>query len=571
MKNTSFLESLDLLLEHSDNTDTFRKYIVAKAITGGFSATPERRRSSEASISGEIHEKYSEKNIRPKKNSLSASPITSDEIPFSYHQSVHFERLGSIADLKKGLTGIKSATSGHFPLVVTAKDRLTCDHFDFNGAAAIVPLVSSTGHGNASLNRLHYQEGKFALGTILCGIFPLDEQFISARFIYEYLSAFKDELLVSKMLGTANVTLTIGKLAETPVPIVPLGIQRKVDELMALCDQLEATRNEREAQRNRLVKSSLNRISQAPAASEEDEAKTKGITILRDAARFHLDHLPRMVTRPEHVKQLRQTILDLAVRGRLVPQDPNDEPASELLKQIQADKSVKGAFARTISHPIPEWHASLSELYLSQNWILTNLGTVTLKITDGSHKTPEYVHSGVPFISVKDFSKGALSFSNTRFIKKTQHDELYKRCDPKKGDVIIGRIGTLGKAVLIDTEKEFSLFVSVGLIRFNHDYIDPTFFVYTINSPFIEKEFDRIKVGGGTHTNKLNLGDLQTINFPLPPLPEQRLIVAKVDELMAICDDLDAQLKTTEADSRRFLEAVLRDVLEPTGAISLCL
>jgi type I restriction enzyme S subunit len=222
------------------------------------------------------------------------------------------------------LTGIQSAISGEFPLVVTAAARSTCDHYDFDGAAAIVPMVSSTGHGNASLNRLHYQEGKFALGTILCAVFPIDEELISARFLFEYLTAFKDELLVSKMNGTANVTLTVGKIAEVPVPIISPVVQRRVDELMALCDQLATAQNEREARRNRLVAASLQRLNQ-PADDEE---------AFHEHARFTFNHLPRITTCPAHIKQLRQTILNLAVRGKLVPQDPNDEPATKLLARI---------------------------------------------------------------------------------------------------------------------------------------------------------------------------------------------------------------------------------------------
>jgi type I restriction enzyme S subunit len=121
-----------------------------------------------------------------------------------------------------------------------------------------------------------------------------------------------------------------------------------------------------------------------------------------------------------------------------------------------------------------------------------------------------------------------------------REEVLYRRCDPRRGDILIGRIGTLGKAVLVDTDVEFSLFVSVGLIRFDHQSINPVFFRLLLNSPFVETEFDRIKIGGGTHTNKLNLGDLHTVAIALPPLAEQHRIVAKVDELMALCDRLEA-------------------------------
>jgi type I restriction enzyme S subunit len=144
-------------------------------------------------------------------------PVTQEELPHGLPLSARIVRLGAVANIEKGPTGIAKAKPGPYPLVVTAEERAACDHFDFDGAAAIVPLVSSTGHGKASLHRLHYQEGRFALGSILAAIFPYAPEVLSARFIFEYLSAFKEELIVSRMIGTANVSLSISKVGDVPV------------------------------------------------------------------------------------------------------------------------------------------------------------------------------------------------------------------------------------------------------------------------------------------------------------------------------------------------------------------
>jgi type I restriction enzyme S subunit len=200
---------------------------------------------------------------------------------------------------------------------------------------------------------------------------------------------------------------------------------------------------------------------------------------------------------------------------------------------------------------------------LPSGWELTDLGALALKITDGTHKTPTYVERGIPFISVKDFSAGKLDFSNTRFIPESEHAVLYQRCDPKRGDILLGRIGTLGKAVLVDVDVEFSLFVSVGLIRFDHANVNPEFFRLLLNSPVVEAEFDKIKIGGGTHTNKLNLGDLYTVLLPLPPLAEQHRIVAKVDELMTLCGRLEAGRTARETTRDRLAAASLARLNTP--------
>lgn len=194
--------------------------------------------------------------------------VSADDLPASLDMPERFVRLGAVARIEKGRTGIQAALPGPHPLVVTAEHRQSCDHFDFEGQAAIVPLVSSAGHGKASLQRLHYQEGQFALGTILAAIFPRDPNVISARFLFEYLSAFKDELLVSRMIGTANVTLSLGKLAEVPVPLVPTAVVSKIDDFMALCDRLETGLANAATIRRRLM-DALMRHALAPTVASD--------------------------------------------------------------------------------------------------------------------------------------------------------------------------------------------------------------------------------------------------------------------------------------------------------------
>lgn len=277
-----------------------------------------------------------------------------------------------------------------------------------------------------------------------------------------------------------------------------------------------------------------------------------------------LKHYEKIAEAPDAIARLRRFVLDLAVRGKLVPQDPKDEPASELLKRIAEEKARLIGAGEIKARNVPSRdRADPIEFVCPNGWVLTELGVVSLKITDGAHKTPTYVESGVPFISVKDFSAGKLDMSATRFIPEHEHRTLYQRCDPRRGDILIGRIGTLGKAVLVDTDVEFSLFVSVGLIRFDHNYIHPEFFRLLLNSPFVEAEFDRIKIGGGTHTNKLNLGDLHTVALPLPPLAEQVRIVAKVEELMALCKNLEAVRKERETTRDRVTAASLARLNSP--------
>ena len=140
-------------------------------------------------------------------------------------------KIGDICKIEKGSTGIASATPGKYPLVVTAAERKTCSTFQFDTEAVCIPLVSSSGHGKKSLNNVHYQQGKFALGTILAAVIPNNPNELSARYLHQYLLFYKDSLLVTLMKGAANVSLSMKDIAKVEIPLPPIEEQQKLAEL----------------------------------------------------------------------------------------------------------------------------------------------------------------------------------------------------------------------------------------------------------------------------------------------------------------------------------------------------
>ena len=156
-----------------DHITGLRKLAVAFAIGGRFdgpsTTTPEELLAEIEAIREQL-EKAGK--LKKKKAKHTVLP---EHLPEAFNDMTRFVPLAEIASIEKGKTGIKQAFAGEFPLVITAASRESCDHYDFDAAAAIVPLVSSTSHGNASINRLHDQEGKFALLTILAAV-PLSRK-----------------------------------------------------------------------------------------------------------------------------------------------------------------------------------------------------------------------------------------------------------------------------------------------------------------------------------------------------------------------------------------------------------
>lgn len=197
---------------------------------------------------------------------------------------------------------------------------------------------------------------------------------------------------------------------------------------------------------------------------------------------------------------------------------------------------------------------------LPQGWEWKNLGEICF-ITDGTHKTPNYIETGIPFLSVKNISKGFFDLSDVKYISLEEHNKLIKRAKPEFGDILICRIGTLGKAIKISLEFEFSIFVSLGLLKPKVKIISD-YLVYFLNSYFIEGWINDNKVGGGTHTAKLNLNILEKCPVALPPLKEQEQIASYLDELSSHVKNLkqnyQAQIKDLQELKKSLLDKAFK-------------
>ena len=231
------------------------------------------------------------------------------------------------------------------------------------------------------------------------------------------------------------------------------------------------------------------------------------------------------------LSRLRNKILDDAVRGLIVPQNEVDKPASGLLDNIREQKEQlinSGQVKKVNSEPIDNSEIPYD---LPHGWEWVRLGDIASQITDGVHKTPNYIEEGVPFLSVKNISKGFLDFSDTKFVSQEEHEEMIKRCNPEKGDILFCRIGTLGKAIAIKEGKEFSIFVSLGLLKLMDKSLS-NFIEMVMKSPMFYKQIDQVKVTG-SHTDKINLRDVPNFMIPIPPIEEQKRIIRKVEKLFS--------------------------------------
>lgn len=561
---------LEAIGDAPDHITALRKLAVAFAIGGHFNDDDSVGATELlASLEAVKNTLRKQGRIGKKKSIWTVLP---EHLPEVFDDPTKFVPLGEIAHIEKGKTGIKQAVPGIYPLVVTAATRESCDHFDFEGAAAIIPLVSSTGHGNASINRLHYQEGHFALGTILAAVFPHDTDSTSARFLFEYLSAYKDELLVSRMTGTANVTLSIGRIAEVPVPLLSSNAQAKVDELMTLCDRLEEARKSQEEVRDKLTAASLARLT-APDTTAQAEPAKVGTGIASDSttseddfpthAAFALEALPALTTRPDQIKTLRQTILNLAVRGKLVEQDPEDESGHVLLERMRQRAEVlrKEAGVRKKKTVAPL--DGIDDMGLPEKWsadAFANIIDPRATISYGVLVPGPDVDDGVPFVRAQDLM---LSGHPDKPGKVIAHDieSKYARTRLEGGEILLCVVGSIGK-LGIAPKKWAGANIARAVARIAPmEEIPRGFTLLFLRSDLAQTYFNEATRTLAQPT--LNVGLIEKLPFPIPPLAEQRRIVAKVDALMALCDRLEAALTTADTTRTRLLEALLHEALAP--------
>ncbi len=144
----------------------------------------------------------------------------------------------------KGKSGAQSTEPGLYPFVVTSKRLKTAKDFTFNCKAICIPIVSSTGHGHASVNRIHYIEGKFALANIMCGIEVIDENILNPKFLYYILASMKDEILASLMTGTSNVSLDMNDLYDLEIPMPDIYIQNDFVNSQVIIENLIKTKEQ---------------------------------------------------------------------------------------------------------------------------------------------------------------------------------------------------------------------------------------------------------------------------------------------------------------------------------------
>ena len=224
-------------------------------------------------------------------------------------------------------------------------------------------------------------------------------------------------------------------------------------------------------------------------------------------------------------KALKQKILDLAIHGKLVPQDPNDEPATELLEKTWKKKNENLNSNQVIN---------AAPYQLPEGWAWTLLESYTLSITDGDHQAPPKSETGIPFLVISDVAKGKIDFSHARFVTQSYYDGITPNRKAQQGDILFTVTGSYGIVVMVNTNRKFCFQRHIGLIK---PAVYGEFLYYILQSSYVKNYCD--KKATGTAQKTVGLETLRNMPVPIPPLAEQKRIVSRIKELFSVIDNIE--------------------------------
>ncbi len=357
---------------------------------------------------------------------------------------------------------------------------------------------------------------------------------------------------------TTNIAhLSAGRFAELEFPLPPLAEQRRivgrVDQLLGLCDELAGRQESRRVTRQKLVGATLDRLTSPPPG--------ESLTPHVDRLHTHFDHL---FDTPTTLPKLRQTILQLAVQGKLVPQDPGDEPVEELYARIQIERGGTTIVAESDNDSVP-LEAPKSEPLATppSSWkVVSFVDILVYGPRNGTSPKPVDRITKTKSLTLSATTSGRFDRKHVKYLEEVVPPDSYLWL--REGDILIQRSNSeqyVGAAAVYNGEPNEFVYPDLMMKVRVAPSIDIEFAHLVLKSPPTRTYFRTQATGTSGSMRKINKSTVQQLAFPLPPLAEQKRIVAKVTELLSLCDALEAQLTQAHTASTQLLSATLSQLL----------
>lgn len=498
--------------------------------------------------------------------------IEASEIPFRIPGSWKFIRLGDAVEIIRGITfpgseKSKSPAPGRIACLRTSnvQDKIEFEDMLFIRSSFVSRKSQYINTHDIVMSMANSRElvGKVAIietapekptsfGGFLGVLRPIQ---IHPRYLMAVLRAnsTRNTLIDSSSQTTNIANISIGKLNPLVVGLPPREEQhrivQKVDELMALCDRLEQQTSDQLEAHETLVDTLLGTLTQSKNATE-----------LADNWARLATHFDTLFTTEQSIDKLKQTILQLAVMGRLVEQGAGDTPPSALLEKISSERLE---LAESGKIKLSSRHAALTSqepapFAIRTSWHWTHLESLFAVVTDGDHQAPPKSEQGIPFLVIGNLNAGEINFTSCKYVSEDYFDNLDWSRKPTKGDLLYTVTGSYGIPIKVDTDRAFCVQRHVAILKAT-DSTPRDFIKLLLASEYGLSYADNVATGIAQKT--VPLSGLRKMPVPLPPVQEQHRIVQKVDELMALCDQLKERLNQAGETRCQLAEAVVDEAL----------
>ena len=562
MKLETFFKHFDLLAEAPNGVQKLRELILDLAVRGKL--VPQDANDEPAAVLLERIKKEKQRLVKEGKvrKSKVLPPITLGETLYKIPNNWQWIRLGEIGDWGAGATPDRKNLEYYGGLIKWFKSGELNDRYIVNSEENITELAFK----NCSLRLNQPGDVLIAMyGATIGKVAILETQATTNQavcactcfkgfynlYLFILLKAYKN-IFSSQGAGGAQPNISREKIIHTIAPLPPLNEQKrivtKVDELMKLCDELEARQKKKQETRILINNAALNKLLTA----ETPETFTKNWQRISD-------NFDILYSAPENIGKLRQAILQLAVMGKLVPQDANDEPAAVLLERIKKEKErlVKEKKINK-NNSLPPVEINTSD-DIPKAWVYSRIGEVFV-ISSGttpSRLKHEYFTNGTEnWVKTTDLTNQIVNSCEEKITLQAAID-----CNLKYypiGTVCIamyGGAGTIGKSGILGFETTINQSVC-GI--YPNQYFLPEFLHLYVKS--IRSEWMKFAAGLRKDPN-INAKIINEMILPIPPLAEQKRIVTKVDKLMKLCDELETKLTQTQTEREKIINAAVKQLL----------
>ena len=430
---------------------------------------------------------------------------------------MELKKIKEIFSFEKGSLQSSKCTPGEYNFITASSEWKTHNSFDYECEALVVAVAAS-----GSLGRVHYINDKFISSDLCFVLKPKDSSKfpVNLEFYYSIFKSLKKDLVKSTATGTAKKSINKTNFGNYVIPYYNIEEQNRLKPVF-----------EKVADNSEKINHELSNQKQL-------------------------------------VSKLKQAILQKAIQGKLTQewreQNPNTEPASELLKRIKEEKAqlIKDKKVRKGKRQQSN-DLGAFKLEIPSEWEYPELDDISVYITDGTHQTPTYTEKGRMFLSAQNVKPFKFMPKKHKYVSEEAYQVYINNKKTEKGDLLLGRVGAgIGETAVVDQDLDFAIYVSLGLVKTFKEDTDPNYLAIVFNSPYgILYAQGNISSKGGSAGN-FNLGRIRSFPIPFPPLEEQKAIVEKVETLMQKCQALEQEIKTSVANAQMLMQAVLKEAFE---------